>query len=80
MGILSSVVLCQAVHMSGLIRRVPGWCRMRAIESGECVIGMTSQKGKSSSKCDENWVTTLEENKKSDDVVEQVAAGTGMVG
>ena len=47
---------------------VPGWCRMRAIESSECVIRMTSQKGKSSSKCDENWATTLEENKKSNDV------------
>ena len=39
-----------------------GWC--------ECVIRMTSQKGKSSSKCDENWVTTLERNKKESDTVD----------
>src|SRR5258708_18764503 len=38
---------------------VPRWCRERAKITRECVIRMTSQNAKSSSKCDEKWVTTL---------------------
>jgi hypothetical protein len=36
-------------------------CRMRAIVSRECLISMMPLTATTSSKCDEKWVTTLEE-------------------